>query len=153
MSKQPRLYKSKLIPVYKAPGKTNVTFTVGHSGTYLIYEDKKLVYVGYSSNNMYRTCMRHFNKWSDTDKLAAFFGFKAGVTYYGNDMSRYKVRFIFCTAERAAKLEKSLIIKYNPRDNTEKYKSYTPTPEAVELVNEFETARITNFDDMEEAPF
>lgn len=147
-----KIQKTRLMPVYKAPGKTNIAFTTGKSGVYLIYEGKQLVYVGYSGYDIYKTCTRHFQRWSAATKFATFLGFTTGVTYYNKDVMQYKVRIIFCSPARAEKLEKSLIIKYQPRDNTEKYKTYIPTPEAVALVNEFEKSRVTDFDDVD-VPF
>lgn len=147
-----KIIKSRLLPVYKVPGKTNIGFANNKSGTYLIYEGKELVYVGYSSYNLYKTCLRHFQRWSATNAFMNLLGYTTGVTYYNKDVMLYKVRFIFCSSYRAEKLEKSLIIKYQPRDNTEKYSTYIPTPEAVELVEEFTKARVTDFDDVE-VPF
>lgn len=148
----PRIIKSKLIPVYKEPGKTNIAFTRHKAGTYLIYEDKQLVYVGYSSYDLYKTCIRHFQRWSAASQFMTFLGFTSGVTYFGNDMARYKVRFVICSPDRAERLEKMLIRKYQPRDNTEKYKDYEPKPYDIGLVDEFTKAKVTPIDD-DEVPF
>jgi len=90
-------------------------FTAKQPGTYLIYKNKKLVYVGYSSYNVYKTLYRHFQSWNDPQQIR--------ITYSKTDPN-IKVRVIYTTAIRARKLEKALIIKYKPKHNPDKYESY-----------------------------
>jgi len=108
--------KFKFQPPYKAPGKTTFPGTRNRSGVYLIKEDGKIVYIGYSGSNLYRTMYRHFEAWSHSQKV---------VTYKGMMKSKnYTIRVVLCTTIQAARLERALIIKYQPRDNDEKYKGY-----------------------------
>lgn len=78
-------------------------------GVYLIRSKStnKIVYVGFSKNNMYRTMYRHFQQWQGQH-----------ITYNPNN---FEVRIIETTSARAEKLEKYLIHKYKPVDNSFKY--------------------------------
>ncbi len=86
----------------------------GKSGVYLIRKGEKVVYVGYSGYNLYETIRRHFNEWNLNNKPYRNFYSHKG----------YEVRVILCTPAQAAKLEKVLILKYNPKDNELKYENY-----------------------------
>lgn len=110
--------KSRFSPPYKAPGKTNFPGIRGKSGVYLIKENGKLVYVGYSETNLYRTMYRHFESWTHKSQE---------VITYASKMSRnkYTVRVVLCGPKKAAQLERSLIIKHRPKDNANKYTNYT----------------------------
>lgn len=103
--------KTKWFSVYDAEGKTNLLPYKGKSGCYIIKENNVVVYVGYSGVNLYKTILRHFQKWSSK--------YQEVVTYV-NDYSRndYKIRVITCTPKQAERLEKALINKYSPRDNS-----------------------------------
>lgn len=90
-------------------------YTAQRPGTYLIYRSGRLVYVGFSSYNVYKTLYRHFQSWQDPRQVR--------VTYDKNDPN-IKVRVIYTTAARARKLEKAIIIKYQPKDNPDKYENY-----------------------------
>jgi hypothetical protein len=82
------------------------------SGVYLIKENNEIVYVGFSGTDLYTTMYRHFQTWND----------KKGprVTYFSKLKKKYyTVRVVYCTPLQAAKLEKSLIAKYQPRDNVQ----------------------------------
>lgn len=39
--------------------------------------------------------------------------------------NKYTVRAVYCTAKQADALEKALILKYKPRDNSVKYEMFT----------------------------
>lgn len=90
-------------------------YTAQRPGTYLIYRSGRLIYVGFSSYNVYKTLYRHFQSWYDPRQIR--------VTYDKNDPN-IKVRVIYTTAARARKLEKAIIIKYQPKDNPDKYENY-----------------------------
>lgn len=49
----------KFIPPYNNKGKSNFRTAVNQSGIYLIKENGKLVYVGKSGYNLYKTMHRH----------------------------------------------------------------------------------------------
>lgn len=88
------------------------------SGVYLIKkkDSGKIVYVGHSKNNLYRTLYRHFQKWTHSQKV---------ITY--SDPNQYTVRVILTTPTQAARLEAYLIQKYNPVDNEHKMVKYENT--------------------------
>jgi len=106
----------KFLPPYR-DGRTSFPKTNKRSGVYLIKENGKLVYVGMSKTNLYKTLYRHFETWSSKHQV---------VTTYVNKLHRfnYTVRVIMTTPPQAIRLERALIKKYNPRDNSEKYKAY-----------------------------
>lgn len=101
------------VPVYKEPGKTNVSELVDRSGVYLIYEDRKLVYIGHSTTNMYKTLLRHFQRWDDPAQIR--------ITY--PQTKTYRVSIVYTTAQQAPRLEFALIKRYQPRDNPDKYEN------------------------------
>ena len=79
------------------------------SGVYLIKEKGlfgRVVYVGLSTNNLYRTFYRHFQEWNDQRQVR--------TTYNKED---YKGRMIIIPASKIDKVEKFLIKKYKPKDN------------------------------------
>ena len=84
------------------------------SGVYLIKRNS-ILYIGMSQTDLYKTMYRHFQSWQDKKQVR--------VTYSKNDRSIF-VRVIYCTPVRAERLEKALILKYNPKDNPEKYENY-----------------------------
>jgi excinuclease UvrABC nuclease subunit len=110
--------KFKFLPTYKngdvISGITTFPESKKRSGVYLIKEEGVIVYVGYSTTDLYRTMYRHFQRWNDSRVLR--------VTYF-NKMQRYfyTVRIVYCTPVQAFKLEKMLIVRYQPRDNKERY--------------------------------
>lgn len=112
--------KFKFQAPYKPNGKTNFPETKARSGVYLIKENNKIVYIGFSAGSLYKTMYRHFQRWSKPDQYRVS---------YRNRITRnnYTVRIVFCSAKQAEKLEKALIIKYKPRDNEMKYENYTLT--------------------------
>jgi len=105
----------KFLPPYKKDGKTNFPQTVNRTGIYVIKENGKIVYVGFSGYNLYKTMYRHFQSWHHKTQ---------DVVSYKSLMSRneYTVRVVYCTTKQAAALEKALIKKHRPRDNEMKYK-------------------------------
>lgn len=106
------MIKSKLNTAYK---NGRPFYTAKQPGVYLIYKNGSLVYVGYSSYNVYKTLYRHFQRWNDPTQVR--------ITYNPNDQN-IKVRVIYTTALRAKKLEKALILKYQPKNNPDKYENY-----------------------------
>src|SRR5574343_574092 len=85
------------------------------SGVYMIYENEKIVYIGYSAKNLYKTLYRHFQKWNDS---------QTRITYSKTD-DNIKIRVIYTNnGYQAYKLERALIVKHVPRDNPNKYREY-----------------------------
>lgn len=95
--------KTKLFRPYKN-GKP--TFKIRNkSGAYLIYKDGKVVYVGYSSVDVYKTMYRHFQQWNATQNV---------VSFYGEFLENFRCKIIFCTPKQAVALEYYFINKYMP---------------------------------------
>lgn len=113
-----RMEAFRRVRVYEQPGKSGLSWTRGRSGVYVIFENRRRVYIGHSTTNLYRTITRHFQNWDDPTQRR--------VTYAGKIGSNtYHVAVIFTTPKQAESLERSLIIKHRPRDNDEKYAAYT----------------------------
>ncbi len=140
--------KFKFLPPYR-PAKTSTgganrtTFpeTQNRSGCYIIKENAKIVYVGMSGSNLYKTLYRHFEHWSH--KLQEVTTYKTRLTKH-----KYTVRVILCTPAQATRLERLLIIKHNPRDNDLKYKGYQLTAFDERVFETYEALPV-----QEEAPF
>jgi len=134
------------------------------SGVYVIKRNDVIVYVGMSYGDVKKTLYRHFQKW--TDKRNQFLRDQDGfdrVSYYGWDLSEFRVRVIFTkTGNQAEKLEQALILKYEPEQNKSKLdilkkqerekiiKEEENTP-FFEQIDEF--FNIENFNPDEEIPF
>ena len=87
-------------------------------GAYIIKKGKEILYIGFSGTDVIKTMYRHFYTWSDSQYRAVF----------NRNDKNIKVRVIYTNkAEQAAKLERALMIKYNPKFN---YK--TPTNEQAD---------------------
>jgi len=112
-----RMNASRFIPVFKqlpneGGTKYNLGFTKGKSGAYIIKENGKIVYVGYSTCDLYKTITRHFQSWNHPHQRV--------VTYANSiNYNRYTIRVVFSSPTKAFKLERALIAKYRPRDNFE----------------------------------
>ena len=106
------LHKSRWKQPY-SEGRTNFPLR-DKSGVYLIREGRRLVYVGRSATDLYKTLYRHFQSWRDEKQIR--------ISYSRNN---FTVRVIYWTAAQAQRLERALIVKYIPRDNPEKYEQYT----------------------------
>lgn len=100
-------------------------------GVYIVYKDNVVVYVGYSSTDVYKTMYRHFQQWTDRQQIR--------ITYQPNDQ-RIKVRVIYTnTAKQAARLEYGLILKLQPTDNPQQYlPAKYDTPEIQNVITEAE---------------
>lgn len=121
MTRRPRIKKSRWLPPYvsgREPafmqyGKTTFEETRLRSGVYFIKDERgKLVYIGKSEKDLYRTLYRHFQKWNHP--------FQEVVTYRGRDLSLFRVRVILCSPKRATRLETHFLLEHNPPDNIEK---------------------------------
>jgi len=118
------LHPTRFVPVYKElpsyengyRGKTNIAWARGLTGVYIIKRDGKIIYVGDADGLLYKTAIRHFQKWNDTE-------YKKRISYKDTlDDYRYTIRLVVTnTAEQAHKLEQALIKKYDPEDNRIKY--------------------------------
>lgn len=136
-----KIHKQRRLKPYNSKGKT--TFSVQNTpGVYIIYQGKKLVYIGYSGTNLYKTMYRHFQSWNDKTQVR--------ITY--PDLSNITVRVVYTiSANHAARLEKALISKYKPKDNPQKYESYTTTKGDKDKLDEYEFSKF--LPKVEAAPF
>lgn len=122
-----RLFIQRRVKPYQANGRT--TFGIrGKPGVYLIYKAGEVVYVGYSGTNLYKAMYRHFQRWNDPNQNR--------VTY--SDLSNITVRVVYTNnSYRAERLEKALINRYQPPDNTVTYQGAQPSPVVItEYINE-----------------
>lgn len=127
--------KYKFFPPYPKTGRTTFPDTQNKSGVYLIKENDKVVYIGMSTVNLYKTMYRHFEAWRHRTQQ---------VVSYSNKMksNRYTVRVVLCTSLQAVKLERALIKKHRPRDNENKYSQYEITLPDMNLVKQYEQTDI-----------
>lgn len=113
------MIKLKRIPVYREDGKTNIAHLSKKKGVYFIYEGSKLVYIGHSRYNLYKTILRHFQEWKDQAQPTR-------VTYVRKKLrNKYSVKVYLTTAADAPILEEKLILKHRPRDNKNKVSTYS----------------------------
>lgn len=128
---------TKFIEVYTAPGKTSrpVRAARGKAGVYLIRAKgaKNPCYIGHSKGNLYKTLLRHFQRWEDPTQVRVTYPQDAG----------YKVRIVTTTPTRAAALEKALIIKYRPKDNPDKLELFQ-----LDNLNRTEARALETFEDL-----
>src|SRR3989338_8447955 len=108
----------KFLPPYKANGKTNFPEAKARTGVYLIKKNDKLIYIGYSESDLYKTLYRHFQTWNDTNQPERI-SYKTALLRH-----KFTVRVVFTTKKRAAALEKALILKHQPADNKQKYNQF-----------------------------
>ena len=108
--------QTKFFKPYKKPQSTNLKFTDGKAGVYIIKRPgaTKPLYVGMSGSNLYKTITRHFQAWPDPSQVR--------VTY--SQKSNIVIRVILTTPKQAERLEKYLILKYKPTDNPGKIANY-----------------------------
>lgn len=130
--------KSKFLAIY-IKDKLNPALGLrpgSQTGVYLIKEAGHIVYVGYSSSNLYRTFTRHFQDWESDQRR---------VEYKNRNSAKLTARIIYTTPLQAQTLEKALIIKYNPRDNANKFESYALDFKDKELIKQVNQAEAVNF--------
>ncbi len=108
------MIKTKFKSPYTPSGSTTLTKD-DKTGVYIIKENGKVVYIGVSLRNIYKTLYRHFENWIHS---------KQDVTNYDINAHKYSYRVVFCTPSQAHVLEKILIKKLKPRDNRHKHESY-----------------------------
>lgn len=95
-------------PPYTKAGKCTFAGAKDKAGVYLIRENGKIVYVGRSATNLYKTLYRHFQTWKHPEQA---------VTSYKGRRHSYSVQVAILTPARAKTAEAALIRKHKPRDN------------------------------------
>lgn len=145
-----QFYKVKRVyKVVKGKKVTTIKNLVNKSGVYAIYKNGKLVYIGHSQKNLYKTILRHFQVWNDRQRKGgeAF----ERVVY---DWTVCAVKIALTTPARAYAVERALILKIKPKDNPLKYEQYQPTRITKEAAEAVEVAfNGQNLEDLEDAPF
>jgi len=134
--------KSRFFKIYNR-GKLNSALGLrpgSQTGVYLIKDGEKIVYVGYSSSNLYKTFTRHFQQWNDRQHR---------TTYENRNSEKLTARVIFTTPAKARQLEKALVIKYQPRDNVNKYEQFILDLKDREIIQEADQAAAYNFNTTE----
>jgi len=103
---------------YKKNGRTNFPDASKKSGVYIIKKNDKIIYIGYSNSDLYKTLYRHFQTWNDKQSPERI--------SYKNQLknNEFMVRVVYCSPKRAEALEKALILKHRPKDNKLKYNLY-----------------------------
>lgn len=131
------LKKSRFLPPYAPDGSATFSDMRGRSGVYVIRRNGVVVYVGYSSTNLYRTLYRHFQRWTHHSQE---------VVTYVNDRGVFTVRVLLCSPAQAKRYEVALVRKYKPRDNARKMSS-------MNLSAKEEEKLVSNYGRAEDAPF
>lgn len=113
------------------------------SGVYIIYENKKIVYVGFSGSNLYRTMYRHFQSWATSRQYRAIF-----------NKNKHKVRVVYCSPQKAWDLEKALIMKHKPKFNDNAYNMFEPDKKELKVYQEYWETEISPIKEYKnETPF
>lgn len=132
--------KTRFVKPYNSKGRANIPGIKGKSGVYLIKNPAgELVYIGFSSSNLYKTLYRHFQSWNDPTQVR--------VTY---PKTGYTVRVVLTSPGRAAKLERALIVKNKPKDNPLKYENYQLLHAEKRIEQDYESCEFTP---LNEVPF
>ena len=84
------------------------------AGVYAIQENGRIVYIGSSKTQLYKTITRHFHYWKHESRQ---------VTYDATT-ARYKVAIFYIRPEAASFLECEYITEAEPRDNQNKCLSH-----------------------------
>lgn len=110
-------------------------------GVYLIKEKKsgQIVYVGMSESDVYKAMYHHFNSWNDKRSERAVY-----------DRDKHLIRIVYCTFKQASRLERALIKRINPRDNSQKYEAFQNELSDRAIMQEYENCE---FKPINEIPF
>lgn len=123
--------KTRFKPPYKKDKKATFNYKIfATAGVYLIKnKNGKIVYVGHSQSNLYKTMYRHFQEWKDKQYRATYP--KLG----------YTVRVVKTTPKQAVLLESLLIEKHKPKDNPMKINLLTKK-QVEKIDNDYKVAEI-----------
>ena len=125
--------QTKFFKPYAKPGSTNLKFTDGKAGVYILKRKgtTKPLYVGMSQSNLYKTITRHFQSWPDASQVRVTYSQKSDIV----------IRVILTTPKQAERLERYLILKYKPSDNPGKVAQYE--------LNLYDKTVVTAFENVE----
>ena len=133
----------KRVRVYLKKNEPGLYFVKEKTGVYIIFENRKRVYVGHSTYDLYKTITRHFQKWNDK-------GNPDRISYNGKlQRNQYSVLVIFTTSKQAESLERLLITKHHPRDNHQKYEQF----QQDQYDKQTEKVYVNTIADLEDPPF
>lgn len=131
--------KSSFFQVYtngRLNGRLGLIAKRPQSGVYIIKLNDSIVYVGYSGSNLYKTFSRHFQSWNDATQKR--------VTFNNRRTSeKITARIILCSPQRAATLEKALILHHRPRLNGHKYEAYTMDFKEKSALDDYRAAPVS----------
>lgn len=102
------------------------------SGVYIVYEGKKIVFVGFIGSNLYRKMYRHFQSCASSRQYRAIF-----------NKNKHKVRVIYCTPQQSWDLEKALIMKHKPNFNDNSYEMFEPYKKELKFYQEYWETQIS----------
>ena len=133
----------KTKPPYTEKGKT--TFSIRNkAGVYLIYDKKELVYIGFSTSDVYKALYRHLQRWNDNTQQRIVFNSVKGLT----------VRVVYCVSGvKARKLEGALILKHKPPLNINKYKDFVLDIDDKNLISTYEETKPEIYQHKGDLPF
>ena len=141
------MYKSRFIApftVINGMRKSNISFAKKRSGVYIIAKEKEIVYVGFSATDVERTALRHFQEWNDKKQVRTHYRYLSGIT----------IRIVLTTANRAAMLEKALIVKLRPKDNPDKLQHILKLSETEkQIIVDFNETPVSTIQEINDCPF
>lgn len=114
----PKMITFKKVLVYlknpsrKKRGITGISFLKKRMGIYKIFEDGKIIYVGSSNSDLYKTILRHFQEWNDKEQLQRI-SYKSKLKEH-----RYEVEATITNdLKYNLYIEHAIINELKPRDN------------------------------------
>ena len=143
-------------------GKRDASLKKTGRGVYMIAKDgffsPEIIYVGKASTDVKKTLYRHFQKWTDRrhpdNKRAQIY---ERVSYTDSEITDIICKVIFCSDQKNIDaIERALIMKYTPEDNTQKLDFFTREEKtaAAKFMEKLNYGGISSIDiDNEEPPF
>ncbi len=134
--------RTKYLPPYTDSGRT--TFPArARPGVYVIKKDGRLRSIGFSRSDVYKALYRHFQSWNDRSRPdpRVVYMQRAGIT----------VRVIYTdTPAQAGRLERALIVRFQPPDNPTQYLDLQTTAADDALMDR---AALADWAPVEDVPF
>jgi hypothetical protein len=108
------------------------------TGVYFIRNKKttKILYVGFSGYNLYKTIYRHFQSWNDRTQYRATFDKKN---------SDFQIQIIFCKPKQAQRLEEYFIKKYKEIGQAT-YNNYQYTTKENTIITDSKNSNVTDIE-------
>lgn len=121
--------KAKFHPSHKNGRPTFKRKAFSRAGVYLIREKAglftpaKIIYVGMSMNNLYRTIYRHFQDWNDKRQQR-----------YTYNKNTHEIAVLLLQPAKVQLMEDRLIYFLRPRDNKQKIESLFSEKQAAAVI-------------------